>query len=162
MCIRDRNTAALEKLLGRELRISPTRFEKYQTCPFGYFLQYILRAAPRQKAELAPNISGTLTHWVLENALRRQGAAFKDLTPEELQALVDSLVDEYVTANLPGATVRMQYLVERIRRNLVNLLGFIQRDLRQSGFQPVAFELRIDDRPGDDPDAPRIEPVRCV
>lgn len=38
------NTAALEKLLGRELRISPTRFEKYQTCPFGYFLQYILRA----------------------------------------------------------------------------------------------------------------------
>ena len=154
------NTAALEKLLGRELRISPTRFEKYQTCPFGYFLQYILRAAPRQKAELAPNISGTLTHWVLENALRRQGAAFKDLTPEELQALVDSLVDEYVTANLPGATVRMQYLVERIRRNLVNLLGFIQRDLRQSGFQPVAFELRIDDRPGDDPDAPRIEPVR--
>ena len=69
-------------------------------------------------------------------------------------------MDEYVTANLPGATVRMQYLVERIRRNLVNLLGFIQRDLRQSGFQPVAFELRIDDRPGDDPDAPRIEPVR--
>ena len=154
------NTTALEKLLGRELRISPTRFEKYQTCPFGYFLQFILRAAPRQKAELAPNISGTLTHWVLENALRRQGAAFKELTPEELQALVDSLVDEYVTANLPGATMRMQYLVERIRRNLVNLLGFIQRDLRQSGFQPVAFELRIDDRPGDDPDAPRIEPVR--
>ena len=57
------NTAALEKLLGRELRISPTRFEKYQTCPFGYFLQYILRAAPRRKAEQAPNISGTLTHW---------------------------------------------------------------------------------------------------
>ena len=154
------NTEELEKLLGRGLRISPTRFEKYQNCPFGYFLQYIVKAAPRQKAELAPNISGTLTHWVLENALRRQGAAFKDLTPEELQALVDSLVDEYVTANLPGATVRMQYLVERIRRNLVNLLGFIQRDLRQSGFQPVAFELRIDDRPGDDPDAPRIEPVR--
>ena len=154
------DTAALEALLGPGLHISPTRFEKYQYCPFGYFLQYILKAAPRQKAELAPNISGTLTHWVLENALRRQGAAFKDLTPEELQALVDSLVDEYVTANLPGATVRMQYLVERIRRNLVNLLGFIQRDLRQSGFQPVAFELRIDDHPGDDPDAPRIEPVR--
>ena len=154
------NTAALEKLLGRELRISPTRFEKYQTCPFGYFLQYILRAAPRQKAELAPNISGTLTHWVLENALRRQGEAFKDLTPEELETLVNDLVDEYTAANLPGMTLRMEYLVGRIRRNLVGLLGFIQRDLRQSGFQPVAFELRIDDRPdADDPDAPRIDPV---
>ena len=154
------NIAALEKLLGRELRISPTRFEKYQTCPFGYFLQYILKAAPRQKAELAPNISGTLTHWVLENALRREGAAFKELTPDEVEALVNTLVDEYVTENLPGMTVRMEYLVARIRRNLVGLLGFIQRDLWQSGFQPVAFELRIDDRPdADDPDAPHIDPV---
>ena len=152
-------TEELEKLLGGSLRISPTRFEKYQTCPFGYFMQFVLRAAPRQKAELAPNISGTLTHWVLENALRRQGEAFKTLTEEELQSLVDSLVEEYTRENLPGMTVRMQYLVERIRRNLVGLLGFIQRDLLQSGFQPVAFELRIDDRPGEDPDAPRIDPV---
>ena len=139
--------------------MSPTRFEKYQTCPFGYFMQFVLRAAPRQKAELAPNISGTLTHWVLENALRRQGAAFKDLSAEELQALVEELVEEYTKANLPGITVRMQYLIERIRRNLVGLLGFIQRDLQQSGFQPVAFELRIDDRPGEDPAAPRVDPV---
>ena len=155
------DTAALEALLGPGLHISPTRFEKYQYCPFGYFLQYILKAAPRQKAELAPNISGTLTHWVLENALRRQGEAFKDLTPEELETLVNDLVDEYTAANLPGMTLRMEYLVGRIRRNLVGLLGFIQRDLRQSGFQPVAFELRIDDRPdSDDPDAPRVDPVQ--
>ena len=154
------DTAALETLLGPGLHISPTRFEKYQYCPFGYFLQYILKAAPRQKAELAPNISGTMTHWVLENALRRQGEAFKDLTPEELETLVNDLVDEYTAANLPGMTLRMEYLVGRIRRNLVGLLGFIQRDLRQSGFQPVAFELRIDDRPdADDPDAPRVDPV---
>ena len=154
------DTAALEALLGPGLHISPTRFEKYQYCPFGYFLQYILKAAPRQKAELAPNISGTLTHWVLENALRRQGEAFKDLTPEELETLVNDLVDEYTAANLPGMTLRMEYLVGRIRRNLVGLLGFIQRDLRQSGFQPVAFELRIDDRPdADDPGVPRVDPV---
>ncbi len=155
------NTAELEKLLGRGLRISPTRFEKYQNCPFGYFLQYILKAAPRQKAELAPNISGTLTHWVLENALRRQGAAFKDLTPEDIETLVHDLVAEYAAANLPGMTGRMEYLIGRISRNLVGLLGFIQRDLRQSGFQPVAFELRIDDRPdADDPAAPRVDPVQ--
>ena len=157
------DTAALEALLGRGLRISPTRFEKYQSCPFGYFLQYIIKAAPRKKAELAPNISGTLTHWVLENALRRRGEAFKTLTPEEVEALVDALVDEYVAENLPGMTVRMDYLIGRIRRNLVGLLGFIQRDLQQSGFRPVAFELRIDDRPdAENPDAPRIDPVQLA
>ena len=157
------DTAALEALLGPRLHISPTRFERYAVCPFGYFMQYVLRARPRQKAELAPNISGTLTHWVLEQALRRQGTAFRTMTAEEIEALVNDLVKEYADANLPGAGVRMQYLLGRIARNLVGLLGFIQRDMKQSGFQPVAFELRIDDRPDpDDPGAPHVDPVELT
>ena len=151
------DTAALETVLGKSLRVSPTKFERYQLCPFSYFMQYVLGAAPRKKAELAPNISGTLTHWVLENALRRQGAAFAELSAEELETLVDALVQEYTDANLPGMTVRMQYLVQRIRRNLVGLLGFLQRDFRQSGFKPVAFELRINDRDDGTPTVPPVE-----
>ena len=151
------DTAALETVLGKSLRVSPTKFERYQLCPFSYFMQYVLGAAPRKKAELAPNISGTLTHWVLENALRRQGAGFAELSAEELETLVDALVQEYIDANLPGMTVRMQYLVQRIRRNLVGLLGFLQRDFRQSGFKPVAFELRINDRDDGTPTVPPVE-----
>ena len=151
------DTAALETVLGKSLRVSPTKFERYQLCPFSYFMQYVLGAAPRKKAELAPNISGTMTHWVLENALRRQGEGFTELSAEELEALVDALVQEYTDANLPGMTVRMQYLVQRIRRNLVGLLGFLQRDFRQSGFKPVAFELRINDRDDGTPTVPPVE-----
>ena len=151
------DTAALETVLGKSLRVSPTKFERYQLCPFSYFMQYVLGAAPRKKAELAPNISGTLTHWVLENALRRQGEGFTELSAEELEALVDALVQEYIDANLPGMTVRMQYLVQRIGRNLVGLLGFLQRDFRQSGFKPVAFELRINDRDDGTPTVPPVE-----
>lgn len=139
------DTAALEALLGPKLRVSPTKFERYSDCPFGYFLQYVLRASPRQKAELAPNISGTLTHWVLEQALSRQGGAFTRLSDEELRALVDSLIQEYAEQNLPGQSRRMEYLLQRIARNLVHLLAFIRRDFQQSGFHPAAFELRIDD-----------------
>lgn len=158
--VRVEDTGALERLLGPSVRISPTRFERYVSCPFGYFMQYVLGARPRQKAELAPNISGTLTHWVLENALRRQKDRFVTLTQEEICALVRSLVEEYTAANLPGAGTRMNYLLGRISRNLEGLLAFIQRDMRQSGFRPVAFELRIDDRPDrENPDAPRVDPV---
>ncbi len=153
------DTAALAALLGGRLRVSPTRFEKYALCPFGYFMQYVLGVKPRPKAELAPNISGTLTHWVLEQALARHREDFAALTQPQLEALVDALAAEYAAENLPGAGVRIQYILSRIRRNLVGLLGFIQRDIRQSGFQPVAFELRIDDRPGADPAAPRVDPV---
>lgn len=157
--VRLQDVQALETLLGRSITISPTRFERYVTCPFCYFMEYVLKARPRQKAELAPNISGTLTHWVLENALGREGAHFKELTAEEIETLTGALVDEYVTANLPGAGVRMGYLIDRIRRNLIRLLGFIQQDMRQSGFQPVAFELRIGDA-DDKTGAPAVPPVR--
>ena len=139
------DTAALERLLGPRLRISPTRFEKYTDCPFGYFMQYVLKARPRNKAELAPNISGTLTHWVLEQALCREGDRFTALSGEELAALTDRLIEEYKALSLPGEGRRMDYLLGRIRRNLVGLLGFIQRDMRQSAFRPAAFELTIGD-----------------
>lgn len=151
---------ALEHILGPSVRISPTRFERYVSCPFAYFMQYVLGARPRQKAELAPNISGTLTHWVLEQALSREGDHFAALTQPELEQLVENLVKEYAELNLPGAGTRMNYLLGRIQRNLVSLLGFIQRDIKQSGFHPAAFELRIDDRPDrEDPDAPYVPPV---
>ena len=156
-----RDLEALEALLGPGIRVSPTRFEQYIVCPFGYFMQYVLRARPRQKAELAPNISGTLTHWVLEQALSRDGSGFLQLDRDGVSRLVDSLVQEYVEQNLPGTGVRMEYLVwGRIAGNLKSLLAFLQRDLRQSGYRPAAFELRIDDRPDpENPDAPRISPV---
>ena len=86
-----------------------------------------------------------------------------DLDETELSDLVDALVKEYADRNLPGRGVRMEYLIDRIRRNLKSLLAFVQRDLRQSGFAPAALELRIDDRPDpDDPDAPRIPPVELT
>ncbi|MGN0983952.1 MAG: PD-(D/E)XK nuclease family protein, partial [Gemmiger sp.] len=137
------DTAALERLLGPKLRVSPTKFERYTDCPFGYFLQYVLGARPRVKAELAPNISGTLTHWVLEQALARHGEGFTALSAAGIEALVDELIREYAAENLPGEGVRMDYLLGRIARNLVGLLQFMQQDFRQSGFHPVAFELRI-------------------
>ena len=44
---------ALETLLGRRLRVSPSQLEKYYTCRYGYFLQYVLGLKPRRRAELS-------------------------------------------------------------------------------------------------------------
>ena len=115
--------------------------------------------APAPESRTGPQYQRYADPLVLEQALRREGSAFAKLTQPQLEQLVESLMQEYTAANLPGAGVRMNYLLGRIQRNLVGLLGFIQRDVRQSGFQPVAFELRIDDHPdSDDPDAPRVDP----
>ena len=61
--------SALSGLLGQRLRISPSQLEKYYTCRYGYFLQYVLGLKPRRRAELSADQSGTLMHWVLQMAL---------------------------------------------------------------------------------------------
>lgn len=151
-------TGPLEHLLGGSLRMSPSSFERYITCPYRYFLHDIVRARPRNKAEMGANISGLLTHWVLEHALQSGEGRFHRVTEEEkaagveqveldnaaMKQLVDTLTAKYVEEYLPGGTERMNYVIERIKRNLVDLLMFIQSDILQSGFVPVAFELRIE------------------
>ncbi|MEG2671963.1 MAG: PD-(D/E)XK nuclease family protein [Ruthenibacterium sp.] len=137
------NTASLETLLGSKISLSPTRVEQYYRCRFSYFLQYVLRIRPRKKAELSPMESGSLVHYILENALKQAGDNFVNLSPEELENLAGALADAYVAENMPEAGVRFAYLIARLKTGVTNLLAYLQKEQAQSAFHPVAFEQEI-------------------
>ena len=137
------DTMMLEHLLGKNMRISPSKVENFYSCRFAYFLQYVLHIRPRHKAELSPNQSGSLVHWVLEQAIRRNGADFKTMPPEQLKSLAKALTEEYVHENMPDRSSHFQYLLSRLEKTVAELLLFLQKDLNQSAFEPVAFEQPI-------------------
>ena len=148
---------ALETLLGRRLRISPSQLEKYYTCRYGYFLQYVLGLRPRKRAELSADQSGTLMHWVLQMALDPHPGPdnpcaglqpFLDLDDEAMAALAGLLVDEYAKRYLPEDTARFAYLLSRLKKSMTGLLCYLRDEQRQSSFKPVACELKIG--PGED------------
>ena len=144
---------ALELLLGRRLRISPSQLEKYYTCRYGYFLQYVLGLRPRRRAELSADQSGTLMHWVLQmaldpdpgpdNPLAGAMTPFLDLDDEAMAALAALLVDEYAKRYLPEDTARFAYLLSRLKKSMASLLCYLRDEQRQSSFKPVACELKI-------------------
>ncbi len=144
-------TQTLADLLGDTLSLSASKIETYHTCQYAYFLQYILRLRPRQKAELTPNHSGSLMHWVLEQALTpaptpydaHKPVPFVELTPEQLKHLGEILVDAYQAENMPDDTIRFGYLMTRLKKSMVALLGYLQAELRQSEFTPAACEAQI-------------------
>ncbi len=144
-----KDTAALEKILGTSMSISPTRIEQYYRCRFSYFLEYVLRIKPRKKAELSPLESGSLVHYILENALKEAGENFINLTQDEIFALATRLADAYVAENMPDAGTRFQYLITRLKKGVAQLLLYLQEEQRQSSFHPAAFEQEI----GYSPDA---------
>lgn len=129
--------------MGDRLTLSPTRVEQYYRCRFSYFLQYVLRIRPRRRAELSPLESGSLVHYILEHVMRRAGAEFPRLAPEELARLAGEVADQYVAENMPAAGRRFAYLVERLKRGVTRLLAYLQAEQTQSLFHPAAFEQEI-------------------
>mgnify|MGYP001131599300 CR=1 FL=1 len=143
---------ALETLLGRRLRVSPSQLEKYYTCRYGYFLQYVLGLKPRRRAELSADQSGTLMHWVLQMALDPHPdadnpcaglAPFLELDDEAMAELASLLVDEYAKRYLPEDTARFAYLLSRLKKSMTSLLCYLRDEQKQSCFHPAACELRI-------------------
>lgn len=148
MPMRARDTGALEKVIGRNLRLSPTRVEQYYRCRFSYFLQYVLKIRPRKRAELSPMESGSLIHYILEQVMRRAGEGFADMPREQLLQLAQQVAEEYVKENMPEASARFAYLVERLKKSVGHLLCYLQQEQAQSSFHPVAFEQEIGDGEG--------------
>lgn len=139
-------------LLGRRLSISPSQLEKYYTCRYGYFLQYILGLRPRKRAQLSADQSGSLMHWVLQMALDPHPGAdnpcakmapFMELDDEAMAALADLLVEEYARRCLPENTVRFAYLLSRLKKSMAGLLCYLRDEQKQSQFHPAACELKI-------------------
>ena len=144
--------STLSGLLGQRLRISPSQLEKYYTCRYGYFLQYVLGLRPRRRAELSADQSGTLMHWVLQMALDPHPAAdnpckaltpFLELDDEAMAGLASLLVDEYAKRYLPEDTARFAYLLSRLKKSMTSLLCYLRDEQKQSCFHPAACELRI-------------------
>ena len=144
--------SALSGLLGQRLRISPSQLEKYYTCRYGYFLQYVLGLKPRRRAELSADQSGTLMHWVLQMALDPHPdadnpcaglAPFLELDDDAMAELASLLVDEYAKRYLPEDTARFAYLLSRLKKSMTGLLCYLRDEQKQSCFHPAACELRI-------------------
>ena len=149
------DTAPLKALIGKSLNISPSRIEKYYSCSYSYFLQYVLRLTPRRKAELSPIESGSFVHYILENALKENLETFSKKTDAELIKLADELAQQYIEENIPVKSAegkRFKYLISRIKANAGKLLIYIRDEQNQSSFSPKAFELEIGD-------AGQIEPL---
>ena len=136
-----------EAIFGSRLRLSPTSLEKYENCPFSYFLKSGLSLKERQKAELSPMSSGNVIHYVLQQVVSvRGGAGIAALSDTELKAEVDSALGEYLNSVFGTAenkSARFLFLYSRLSKLLFRLLRRLGEEFKASEFTPYAFELPV-------------------
>ena len=154
--------AAVRALYGDRAAMSASRLERMRSCHFAYFMEYGLRAKPRDAAAFdAPQI-GTFLHYLLEHVTRDvlAGGGFARVDQEELHALVRKYIEQYVERelrNFQDRNARFRYLFARLRNTAYAVVDQAAEELRCSDFVPLAFELSFGDR-GDLPAVVIAEP----
>ena len=134
------------KLFGDKINISATGFDTYHRCKFSYFCRYGLGLKRIQPAEFDVLQRGTLSHYVLENLMKRYLGEFCEYTREKSDERVDELVAEYLSL-IDGyeriVTPRIEFIVKLISASLKDVAAHIVNEMAQSKFRPEFFELKI-------------------
>jgi ATP-dependent helicase/nuclease subunit B len=142
-----RNTQSTRALFGTSMRLSPSRVERYHSCPYSFFASDGLRLKKRKKVEFTPLESGNVIHHVLHVCVQKyQGRGLAELTQKQLEKEVRSVIGDYISARVEKADdlpVRFRYLFERLCGMLSRLLKHIGDEFAQSRFDPVAYEMPI-------------------
>ncbi len=145
--VRFADRVAARALFGTSLRVSATQIEKFYLCRFQYFCRYGLNVRERRAAELNALEYGSLMHFLLQRLFRDVGARAVDaMGPDELRERILGFLGEYVKqafGGLENRTPRFAYLVGRIADAARVVAAHIARELCQSAFRPVDFELEI-------------------
>ena len=144
---------AVRSLYGHSIAMSASRIDRVKSCHFGYFMEYGLRARERKKAGFEAPEVGTFLHYLLENVNRevKEQGGYGQVDDEALRHMVKRYVERYAATQIQeyqNKSARFRYLFSRLRETAYTIIISIAKEMRQSDFQPVEFELSFGGRDG--------------
>ena len=134
----------IDRLYGKQLRLSASQIDRQAECRLSYFLKYGLRAKERKEATVDPAEFGTYVHAVLENTARHvlKLGGFPQVTLEQTQEIAKKYSDEYAAEHFSQLeSERLAYLFRRNGQELRFVVQELWEELQKSQFQPVGFEV---------------------
>ena len=141
-----KDSSIAQSLFGKDMYMSASRVESFYKCPFAYFCRYGIKAMPRKVAELDPMQRGTVIHYALEMLLTTYDrSTLMNMSRAELLEFFDKLLTEYLNSRLDGAnrSNRFIYLFKKLISSVCDVAQRLIKELSQSKFTPVEFELKI-------------------
>lgn len=156
-----------KKLLGSQLRLSPTAIECYYQCPYMYFAQRMLKLKKREKVEYNPLNSGNAIHYTLEHLVKcyesenlpaSQNTAITksfeknsidSLTDVELKSEISTILNQYINSLVTDPSQlesRFKYQIKRLDSLLFFVARNLGEELSQSEFKPAGLELSVHEK----------------
>ena len=138
-----------ENIGEKEKNLSPSKIEKFYSCHFAYYMQYLLRARVRRPIYVSGAEIGIFVHAVLEEFFQYlKDHAIADVAGQKEKR--DALVQEMVTKNIMKIfrdvsieAPRFQYLFKRLTNLLGGVIDNMLEEMSSSDFRPLEFEFDI-------------------
>lgn len=136
-----------EKLYGKNVYLSATRIDKFFSCPFSYFCQYGIKAKKLEKSEMTALQRGSLAHYIFENILKEYGKELHKLSKGDIEKAIDKYAANYLHELEADEIVdyRWQVMVGQIKELCAVLCAEMGKQLADSDFTPVGFEVNLEE-----------------
>lgn len=171
-----------EVLYGKNIYSSVSKLERYNSCPFSYFVEYTLKAKPRKMYTLEAPDLGNLFHEVLEKFFLSFTNEVLAKLPDDqhkkawnklekfpnpssqsksVKEYIDEIVDD-VSKNLGAGiltdTASHTYLVNRLKRISLTACWTCVSHIISGDFRPIKYELSF----GMDSEEDDLPPIKNV
>ncbi|WP_139492722.1 PD-(D/E)XK nuclease family protein [Brevibacillus dissolubilis] len=134
-------------LYGDDLKLSVSRLERFQACPFQHFSSHGLRLKQRQTHKLERFDVGELFHQSLKLAVERMRQNHLDwsgLTEEGSMRLADLVVSELVPqtrSSILDSSARYRFVQSKLKRAVGRAITVLGEHAKRSKFAPIGLEI---------------------
>jgi len=139
---------AARLLYGERISLSPSRADRYYSCPYKHFLHHGLRLEPRSVAEFDSLSAGNFIHFVLDGVFSdvKSGDGFKNTNSDIYMKLTEEYINKYINdvlLNFEGKNERFKYLFMRYKADVFDVVNDMLDELAKSEFEPYDLEFDI-------------------
>lgn len=142
-----------ELLFGKGSRYSITALEKYNKCPFSYYLEKGLKAKPQEVKRVEKSHLGSLAHAaicefckIVENGadtIEKIHENWVLLTEDKANAIISSVMQDMkskIMAHVTSEQNQIEYMLMRCENTLKKSVHTIRKSLSMGGYTAVCYE----------------------
>lgn len=134
----------IEMLYGRQLNLSASQVDRQAECRLSYFLRYGLRVRERKVMTVDPAEFGTFVHAILEQTVKKvmELGGFHQVDLNQILQISKEYSQLYIQDRFSELdSQRISYLFQRNCQELDLVVEELWKEMQDSAFVPVAFEL---------------------
>ena len=142
----------IEKLYGNKLNTSISKLEKYRSCPFSYYLQYVLKLKEKEELKVQSFDTGSFMHDVINTFFEETNnleIKLNSISDEEIEKFINKIINEKLLNEnnyIFTSTEKYKLLVQRLKRIIIKSLKYIIQSLVQSEFKLEGTEVEFGEK----------------